>query len=183
MSQFTPSYNPASRKSKGLHALFGGLRCPFFFTSAVMVEGAPVMLKNTAGNTKCYDNYEVEAPTMGASEGAKVIGLAMQLTYEEASSGQLAQLAGFHFANDTSQRLDGMPIGVLTGTGWGLLRNFDGTVTSGKQMAVGPSGKLVDVDYAGVAEGDYVPVWAETGGSGTEIRVRFDFPFNSTNGL
>ena len=48
MSQFSPQIHPSitKRHRKGLHALFGGLRTPFYFTLQELVEGAPVKLKD-----------------------------------------------------------------------------------------------------------------------------------------
>jgi hypothetical protein len=187
MSQFTshPSrLRLPTHKRKGLHAIFGGQRAPFYFTSDTVVEGAPMKLKTFAA-TGNVQNNEITVADAGASDGPKVLGLALQNTYDEATVGQLSQLAGYHFANDTSQRTDGQPIGLLTGQGWGILASYHGTLAAGEQLAVGPSGHLVGADsYAGVASGDLVPVWAENSGTGmSDVRIRFDFPFNAGNAL
>lgn len=176
MDSYSPNaLNFQNRKQKGLVKMFGGISCPFYFTNDVVKEGTPMRLitANIDQMTFC---------SQGQTHGAKCIGLALQETYDESVMGQLK---GYHFANDTRQRLNGNPIGVLTGKGWAFTTNYFGTVANGQQAAIGPSGYLIDGTSA--ASGDKLPVYFEgTGGTNNSnvlaatspVRIRFDFPVN-----
>jgi len=164
MQGFTPAFSRPSRKRKGLVKLFGGISAPWYFTTEVVAEGTPMVL-----DLVTPDKMNVATTTQGAS----VAGLALQETYDEAAFGQLK---GYHFANDTRQRLDGNPIGLLMGAGWAATLNYTGAVSYGKQASVAASGKLKDGTSDGASS--KLPVWFE--GSGTNgdtlVRIRFDFP-------
>ncbi len=195
---FTPSFYLPRIKRKGLHAVNGGIKAPYYFVNEAVLEGQPLKLaKNDGANlTKVSDNPLLVSCAVGASDGAKVIGLALQNTYDDALTGQMAQLRGYHFPNDTAQRLDGMPIGILMGQGWAVLENFTGLVAAHEQLGVGPSGLLAGATTSGLASGDKVPVWAENSGNGGtaagtfggtqtntgSIRIRFHFAFTDANG-
>lgn len=163
MNSFTPAYNSPKRKQKGLIKMFGGISVPFYFVTQVVAEGTPVKF-----DLAVPEKLTVSAP----GDGAATVGLTLQETYDESGFGQLK---GYHFANDTRQRLDGNPIGVLMGNGWALTNNFTGVVAYGNQAAIAASGKLKAA--AGVAA-DNLPVFFEGAGSNgdTMVRVRFDFP-------
>lgn len=163
---YKPGLNMPSRKQKGLIKLFGGLAVPFYKVDTVMLEGTPVKPSATA--------HTVELPLN--TEGAKVIGLAMQETYDESAFGQLK---GYHFVNDTRQRLDGMPIGILTGVGYALTNNYVGAVTWGDKAylalnATTVTGKMTKA----VTANNALPIVFE--GTGTDgdkmVRIRFNFP-------
>jgi hypothetical protein len=133
--EFTPRYNPDAyaRKQKGLTKMFAGDAPPFYTPGEVMPEGAPVKFGTEIG----------ELLICPVAEGAtKCVGLAMQDVYNDSIGGQMSQLENYHFANDTAQRLDGQPIGLLTGCGWASTTNYIGTVGWGDQVYVGASGKL-----------------------------------------
>jgi len=169
---FTPPLNLPTLKQKGLVKLWQGLSLPFFFTTEVVAEGQPMKPHASPDTALPYDApQKMQAAVMG--EGAKVFGLAMQVTYDDANYGELA---GYHFANNTKQRTNGMPIGVLTGVGEALLAGYQGTVVAGHQLAIGPSGLLIDATTAGIGSSDKVPVWADTGGTAPDfIRIRYSF--------
>ncbi len=159
---FTPDYNLPSRKVKGLIKLLGGLASSLFYTEEVVHEGAA--MKRVTGTA-----FKIAAA--GADEGASVIGLAMQVTFDESAlTGQLAQLKHYHFSNDTAQRLDGQPIGLLMGMGHAILRGYQGAVTAGAQATVGASGVLA----TGGSSDSEVPVFYEEAGTGD-----YDAPENS----
>ena len=196
MSQFTPNYDPSALlpKRKGLHAYFEGVWAPFYYTTAVVQEGQPMKPAAAGSQTadRHNDAYLIQPLAAGVNDGAKCIGLALQLTYDEGIlTGELAQLKGYHFANDTSQKLNGAPIGLLTGQGWALLENYGGVINAGDQLGVGPSGVLW---ATGLASGDKVNVWSETksgplwtqnrgfeNNRNRPIRVRFGFQYTAAN--
>lgn len=165
--QFSPALHLPKRKVKGLLKFFGGAGTPFYHTNVAVEEGTAMKLTATP-------NLMVPA---GPGEGAEVRGLSLQITYDDT---QYGQLQNYHFANDTRQRLDGMPIGLLTGQGYAILRNYSGEVVYGNQAYVGPSGVL----QASGDPADTIPVVFEGSGNGVAndpassdpVRIRFDFP-------
>lgn len=188
MSQLNQSLNLPQLHRKGLHAVFGGIRAPYYYTTDVVREGQPVKLKATTA-TEPTDNYAVEDCASGASDGAKVIGLSLQDTYNVISTAPYDQIKNYHFAGQTVQQTNGMPVGVLMGQGWALLENYTGTISSGEQLGVGASGLLAGATNSGLASGDKVTAWAESA-SGTlasdssrrkPVRIRFDFGFTTGN--
>lgn len=179
---YTPPFTPPTLKRKGLHALFGGLRSPFYYTTDTVAEGQPMKLASSVSPSKLNDPVRMSKCASGASDGAKVIGLALQLTYDDNLSGQMAQLRGYHFGGDTAQRLDGMPIGLLTGQGYAILENYTGNIAAHEQLGVGPSGLLAGATTSSLASGDKVQAWAESSGiGGKPVRIRFNFDFNTSN--
>lgn len=166
MNSFTPALNIPKRKVKGLVKVFGGLSVPWYFTDVVVKEGTPMKF-----NLAIADKMVVALPAV--TDNVNVVGLALQETYDESAFGQLK---GYHFANDTRQRLDGNPIGLLMGHGWALTNNYVGAVAYGQQGAIAPSGLLKDGTSA--PAGDKLPLWFEGAGlnGDTMVRVRFDFP-------
>ena len=166
MDQFNPAYYVGTRKQKGLVKLFGGLAVPFYFCDDIVAEGTPMKLSTT-----------VDKMTLPANgEGAKVIGLAMQMTYDDTAFGQLR---GYHFYNDTRAR-KGSPIGLLTGTGFALTNNYKGAVHWGDAayLEIDGSNAVTGKLTAAVTTNNGVKVVFE--GSGTDgdklVRIRFDFP-------
>lgn len=175
---YTPQLNIPNRKRKGLIKLYGGLSDPFFYTADAVVEGQPMKPATADAAATVQDSQKVTVA--GATDGASVIGLSLQITYDDALTGQLAQLKNYHFANDTAQRLDGMPIGILTGQGHAFLENYAGAVVAGEQMAVGASGLLEGATTAGSGNDALVPIWVESAGTApAPIRIRFDLPFSA----
>jgi hypothetical protein len=174
MNSYTPTQlNFQNRKRKGLVKLFEGISAPWYFTNDVVTEGTPMRQILVA-------NDQMTFCTPGSTHGVQCFGLALQETYSEAAFGQLL---GYHFANDTRQRLNGNPIGLLTGKGWAATTNYQGTVAYGQQASIGPSGTLV----VGNTSGDKLPVVFEGAGvnvaggnipATTLVRIRFDFPLN-----
>lgn len=171
MSNYTPPLNLPTRKGKGLTKMFSGVsnggKVGEYVPDCVLVEGQPVKWGDAAGT--------ITAST--TSDGATTIGLALQDTYDESTFNP--QLAGYHFANDTSQRLDGQPIGVLMGSGWAQTKNYTGDVAWGDTAYIGANGVLTataDVDETG---DDELPIIFETSGSdgATPVTIRFAFPF------
>jgi hypothetical protein len=169
-----PPFYTLTAKRKGLVKLFGGLSYPFYYTTVAVVEGQPMrMAASPDANAAVNDVQKMQPAVLG--EGAKVFGLSLQITYDDEAYGQLQ---GYHFSNDTMQRLDGSPIGVLGGQGVAFLENYQGEVAVNEQLAVGPTGLLVgSVSTDGIEAGDKVPVWADTAGEApAPIRIRFNFP-------
>jgi hypothetical protein len=176
METFVPNrLNIPQRKVKGLHRMYNtGIPAIFYFTTSVVREGQPMKFSTTVVE-------QIDPCVMGNSDGAKCAGLALQETYDDSAYGQLMN---FHFANDTRQRLDGQPIGLMTGAGFALTNNYAGTPVYGDKMAVGPSGYLVKQGTLGTAGGDNLPVVCE-GNSGNFdyydngqtvlIRIRYNF--------
>lgn len=182
---YTPEFRLPQLKRKGLHSFWGGVQAPFYFSAVAVVEGQPMKLKAIA-DPAAQNNHtmliEMEPCVAGASDGDKCMGLALQDVYAESTTGQLAQLKGYHFVNDTAQRANSMPIGLLSGTGWAILRNFTGAVSADMQLAIQPvTGLLGSPDNGGVVAADKVPVWAESSGTGgtNDIRIRYDFRFKN----
>jgi hypothetical protein len=185
MNNYQPSgagaLNFQVRKVKGLVKMFEGISCPWYFTNDVVQEGTPMrqITANPDQMTVCV---------AGSSHGPQCFGLALQQTYDESAFGQLK---GYHFANDTRQRLNGLPIGLLTGKGWAGTLNYSGTVSYGQQAAIGPSGALIGVT-GGTPTNDKLPIVFEGAGTNnnvnsggvngalgaTLVRIRFDFPLN-----
>ncbi|MCL2641878.1 MAG: hypothetical protein FWD53_13590 [Phycisphaerales bacterium] len=164
---YTPGLNLPPRKTKGLIKLFGGLSVPFYTVETVMAEGTPLKPAATA--------HTMEMPANG--EGAKVIGLALQETYDESAFGQLR---GYYFVNDTRQRLDGAPIGVLCGAGYAMTNNYAGDVKWGDQgyVEIDASDKVTGKMTATSSTGNKIPVVFEGIGKDGDklVRIRFDFP-------
>lgn len=155
------SYSAPSRKSKNLIVHFGCMVAPFYKLDAAAPEGAPVKFASGAAD-------EVEVVTAGSASGV-VIGLTAQEVYDPSV---LGQLANYQFHNDTRARI-GDTIGIVTGMGWVLTKNYTGSVAIGNSLYPAASGKLsatpTGTDTAvGVAEG------AGTDGD-TLIRVRVNF--------
>jgi hypothetical protein len=181
MKNIKPALNIPVRHQKGLVKLFGGMAAPFYFTTNVVREGTPMKF------TAVVDN--IEPCVAGASDGAKCAGLAMQATYDDTL---LAELQGYHFANNTKQRLStNEPIGLLCGAGYALTTNWDPSVTIayGDSVYIGPSGYLSNTGAAGdklpakfESRNDVNPLGTDGTGSGVGgipyVRVRFDFPFS-----
>lgn len=162
------------RKRKGLVKLFGGLAFFQYFTNAVVKEGVPVIVSANPDDAPTQANglTQVEPAVVGQTHGVKVIGLTMQLTYDDNIAGQMGQLQGYHFVNDTAQRLNGSPIGILGGHGVAYTQNYVGTIAAGEQAYVGPSNLLANTG----AGGDKLPAVFETGGTdGQDVRLRFNF--------
>jgi len=158
------------RYQKGLVKMFTGnsacgMPIPFYYSTTVLREGQPV--KPVIGSP---DMIVGAAP--GVSDGAKVIGLSLQYTYDESQWDP--QLRGYHFVNNTHQRLDGSPVGVLMGAGYAMTINYAGTINYGDKGYIGQSGYLANSGQAG----DALPIVFE--GSGTDgstmVRIRFNFP-------
>jgi hypothetical protein len=161
-TSFTPGFdfNAMKRKTKGLVKMFGGLAAPFYYTDVVVKEGTPMKLHATP----------LKMVPSAVGDGAVTLGLALQETYDESAFGQLK---GYHFANDTRQRLDGMPIGLLTGCGYAATNYYVGTVAWNDRAYITASGMA----NSGGAN-DKLPVVFESGGTAgaTLVRIRFDFP-------
>jgi len=152
-----------TRRQIGLVQQQGGLAAPFYIPSEVMSAGAPVVRSATA-------NY---VDLAAVAEGASVIGLAMQDVYSEANMGQLA---GYHYSNDTRQSLDsGLPVGVLTGSGYALTNYYTGAVVWGDTAYVTASGLS-----ASSASGAELPIIFESSGTdgATMVRIRYNFDKN-----
>ncbi len=168
MDSFSPALYLGARKQKGLVKLFGGLAVPFYWTDVVVAEGTPMKLDTT------QDKMIPPADT----EGAKVIGLSLQMTYDDSAFGQLR---GYHFYNDTRARL-GAPVGLLTGRGYALTTNYNGTVAWGNAAYLEKSGSTMTGKMtAAVTTNNKLPVVFEGAGSNgaTLVRIRFDFPLVS----
>lgn len=185
MNAFQPTtLNFQNRKRKGLVKLFEGISAPWYYTLDVVAEGTPMRQLLTQDKmTFC---------AQGSTHGPLCFGLALQQTYDESA---FDQLKGYHFANDTRQRLNGLPIGLLTGKGWAATLNYTGTVTYGQQAAIGPSGFLIG-STGGTPSGDKLPIVFEGAGVSSAatpgandqtslptganlVRIRFDFPLNA----
>lgn len=155
-------YIAPSRKSKNLIVHFGCMVAPFYKIDEVAPEGAPVQF--TSGTAD-----EVELVTAGSCPSGTVIGLLAQETYDATV---LGQLRNYEFHNDTRART-GDTVGVVTGQGWVLTKNYTGAVAIGDSLYPAASGKMsasqTGSDAAiGKSEG------AGTSGD-TLIRVRVNF--------
>jgi hypothetical protein len=163
--------NIAKRYQKGLIKLFtgnpgGGIPAPFYYTTDVVREGQPLMLCST-------QDLVLNCPQGSA---ASVFGLAMQATYDESTWDP--QLKGLHFANNTRQRLDGSPIGVLTGHGYAVTLNTAAPVTYGAQAYIAASGYLGVSGTNGATSTSMLPIVYEgTADAGQPVRIRFAFKF------
>ncbi|MEM8875301.1 MAG: hypothetical protein AAGD32_13725 [Planctomycetota bacterium] len=166
----TPGFNfdAIKRHQKGLVKLnVGGIATPFYYVNEVVIEGQPLKVEGATAFL---------AEGVAANEAAKVIGLAMQMTYD-APTGHFAQLAEYNFANDTSQSLNGSPIGVLMGAGYAKTTNYTGDVTFGDPAYLDATGKILTADSTTGANG-LLPIVFEGEGSDGDVPVtiRFDFP-------
>jgi hypothetical protein len=166
MPGFTPTLRLPSLKKKNLTTNFHGIKAPFYVPTEVMPEGCPV--KFTSGNPREKIQKAV------AGDGAVCIGFALQEVYDDSL---LDQLAGYHFPNDTRQKLDGMPIGVLMGTGWMETRYYKGTVAAGQSVYISTdASKLVGSGGDAVSGNKIAKAVFE--GAGTDgdkpVRVAFD---------
>jgi hypothetical protein len=163
--------NIPHRYKKGLIKLFtgnpgGGIPAPFYYTTAVVQEGAPMMLGST-------QDLILPCPQGSA---ALCFGLAMQNTYDESTWDP--QLKGLHFANNTRQRLDGSPIGILTGKGYAVTLNTAVPVAYGQQAYIAASGYLGVSGTNGATSTSMLPIVYEgTADAGTPVRIRFAFKF------
>ncbi len=171
MAGFTPTLNLQARKQKGLIKLFGGTVAPWYFTTQVVKEGTPMKLDPTTAGLVL---------PCGTTDGALCIGLATQETYDESAFGQLK---GYHFANDTRQRLNGEPIGILMGAGWALTNYWVGSApaygtqayltASGMTATPGASGAALPIIFEGAADPALVPNLPV--GSVAMVRIRYQF--------
>jgi hypothetical protein len=164
---YTPNLSIPHRHQKGLVKLFTGtagcgIPAPFYYSTDVLREGQPVKLGSSA-------DLVLALPS---GEGANVFGLAMQKTYSEANWDP--QLKGYHFANNTAQRLDGAPIGVLTGAGYAVTTNTNAAVKWGDQAYIAASGYLAP---SGEANCKLPIVFEEDADAGELVRLRFAFKF------
>lgn len=179
---------------KGLNPVMGGQKVPFFYTTVEVVEGQPMQLDTAVATAQ--SNHSTKMKPCAQGDGAKCIGLSLQMTYADAT-GQMAQLNGQYFGNDTHQRLNGAPIGLLCDRGWALLENYTGAIASHEQLGVGPSGLLAGVTSSSLSAGDKVPVWAQNDSNGDAaeyessqgnktkrpVLIRFDFGFTADQGI
>jgi hypothetical protein len=156
------SYSAPSRKAKDLVVHFGCMVVPFYKLDEVAPEGAPVQYKSGTGD-------EVELVTPGAAGSGVVIGLTAQEVYDPSL---LGSLANYEFHNDTRAR-KGDTIGVVTGKGWVLNKNYTGAVAIDDDLYPAASGKL----SATQTGADVAVATAEEAGTDgdTLIRVRVDF--------
>lgn len=175
----TPQLNLPVLKIKYLTVMsnFPSIRSPFYVPSQVFNEGTALKLDPANAGAILMSN---------SGDGAVTIGLALQTTYSDAAWGALQ---GYHLPNNTGQRLDGSPIGVLTGQGYAEIRNYSGTLNWGSPIYVGPSGLLVTTGHSWAISGNLLPVVAETSGTSTAVnaataaaasaatavRIRFNF--------
>jgi hypothetical protein len=163
----TPILNLPKLKKKMLTVMsnFPSIRAPFYVPKEVFPEGTAVKLDPATPNGILMSQ---------TGNGAVTIGLALQETYDDTV---LGQLQGYNFANDTRQRLDGSPIGVLTGQGYAEIRNYVGQFAWNSPVYVGPSGMLVTTGHAWAVSNNLLPVIAETAGQDGSIAVRIRFNF------
>jgi hypothetical protein len=160
-SSFSPALNLPKRYVKGLHKSFGGLMAPWYIPNTVCVEGQPMKF-GTAQDTM---------DVCGDTDGAKCVGLAAQIAYDESA---FAELKGYQFLNNTKQRLDGSPIGLLTGQGYAFTNCYVGTVAWGNKAYIDPTTKKLT---AASSTSNGLPIVFE--GAGTNgaklVRIRFNF--------
>ena len=167
-SRINGMLNRVKPKKKGLVKLnIGAMAAPFFYANEEVIEGQPLTIDNT-------DGYLIK-PVDG-TDGTVVNGLAMQSTFDDNVAGQLNQLAGYEFANDTAQRLDGSPIGFLCGKGFAKTTNYEGVVTPGAQAFLSANGKKLTADNS--VPGAALPCYFMGSGNGGDnsVTIRFDFP-------
>lgn len=175
---FTPALNigALTRKSKGLHfnKQLGGISVPFYHTDDVVAEGQPMK----------YGSDLLEIAPVAQGDGALVSGLSLQATYELPTDGQFAQIAQYNFAGQTAQPLNGSPIGLMSGSGWAMLKNYKGEVAAGDQAYLSADGTQLTAavpsgDDPAVGDPDTakVPVIFEGAGTDgdTEVLIRFNF--------
>lgn len=177
-------------KSKYLLRLAGGDVLIMYFTNAQVEEGTPMKVVSGSVYDKSTHNLAIELAVCvpGNNDGARCLGLSIQRTYAEQLSGQMSQLSGFHFPNDTAQRLapnggKSSPIGILGGRFHAAIRNYSGTPTPEGQGYVGASGTIATSG----ASGDKLPLVFETAPPSVVpyntdptipglVRIRADFP-------
>ena len=152
--------NIPQRYSKILIVHFGCMVVPFYKCDTAAPEGAPVVLES---------DMETVKPATPGSASSGVIGLLAQEVYD---ASQLGVLANYEFHNNTRART-GDTVGVVTGKGYVLTKNYTGTVNKGDKLYPGPSGTLT----ATRTGSDMVCAVAEESGSdgATLIRARIDF--------
>lgn len=152
--------NLPSRKSKNLITHLGCLIAPFYKCDAVAPEGAPVTLN--------ADSETVVVAVPGSSSTG-IIGLLAQQVYDPSV---LGELAGYEFLNETKAKV-GDTIGLVTGAGYVLTKNYVGAVAKGDKLYPAASGKL----SASRTSSDMVVGTAEQAGEDgdTLIRVRVNF--------
>jgi hypothetical protein len=155
------SLNLPSRKSKNLIVHFGCMTTPFYKMSSVAPEGAAVKMKSGAGD-------EVELAAAGSSTTG-VIGFLAQEVYDPSV---LGELSGYEFLNNTKAKI-GDPVGVVTGQGYVLTKNYTGEVAVGDKLYPAASGRL----SASQTSSDMSVGTAEEAGSNgaSLIRVRVNF--------
>jgi hypothetical protein len=154
--------NIPTRKSKSLIQHFGCQVAPFYKISVVAPEGAPVQIKSGATD-------EVELVTAGSAPSGTVLGLLAQEVYD---ASVLGELSGYDFHNTTKART-GDTVGVLTGQGWVLTKNYTGAVANADSIYPAASGKL-SATQTGSDERIAVSEGAGTDGD-TLVRMRVDF--------
>lgn len=153
--------NIPQRYSKNLVVHFGCMVAPFYKCDEVLPEGAPVAF---AG-----DGEAVKGVTPGSAPAGTVVGLLAQEVYDPAT---LGELSGYEFLNNTKAK-KGDTIGVVTGQGYVLTKNYVGTVNVDDKLYPAPSGKLSATKTGSDAA---VGVAEEAGEDGdTLIRVRVNF--------
>jgi len=152
--------NLPQRKSKDLIVHFGTITAPFYKCDQVAPEGAPVTIKAGTGDT-----VEMAVPGNSASG---VIGLLAQRVYDP---NVLGELAGYEFHNDTRARI-GDTIGVVTGLGYVLTKNYTGVIAIDDKLYPAASGRLSKTQTGS----DMAVGVAEEAGSNGEslIRVRIN---------
>jgi hypothetical protein len=149
-----------SRKQKNLHVHLGCLVAPFYKCDVVAPEGAPVKV-DTDGET-------VVLAAAGSSTTG-VIGFLAQGVYDPSV---LGELAGYEFLNETKAKI-GSTIGVVTGTGYVLTKNYSGVVSKGDKLYPAASGKI---SASRTATDMSVGTAEQAGTDGdTLIRVRVNF--------
>lgn len=166
---YVPGLNIPTRHTKGLIKMFSGnagsgILGNFYYTTSVVQEGTPMKFGGT---------QDLIVPCVrGTTDNVNCVGLALQSTYDE--TGWDAQLKQYRFFNQTTQRLDGQPIGLLMGAGYALTTNYVGSVSWGDPVYIGASGLLAKTG----ASGDLLPAVFETSGvnGATPVRIRFNFP-------
>lgn len=175
---------PLERKilSKNL----GGIPLPELFPTEAMSEGAAVRL--------AYDQSDATGTPNGIAvadntEGAYVIGLAMQSVYDDST--YPTHLKGYTQFNNTSEALGSKrPIGVLSGYGIATTLWYAGEIVRGEQAFLGPNGLLVGAAHASAATGtNALPVYfmddSPDGGEGDvalaerkPVKIRYHFPLD-----
>ena len=152
--------NLPSRKSKNLITHLGCLIAPFYKSDTVAPEGAAAKI-GTDGET-----ITVAVP---GSSATGINGLFAQEVYDPSV---LGELAGYEFLNGTKVKI-GDTIGLVTGQGYVLTKNYVGAISKGDKLYPAASGKL----SASRTSSDMSVGVAETAGEdgGALIRVRINF--------